>query len=114
MTLAQLIAILKTAPPDNICPKGFSSPHSYRGSYEYLAFAPTPNTSFRNMLKDAHSAMGATYTGYKGGDFKMDEYTEVYLAEYGCCGEQISTLLIELLIQTSTPPAATQEQKGDV
>jgi hypothetical protein len=35
------------------------------------------------MLAHARSAMDKTFTGYKGGEFKMDEYTDCWICEYG-------------------------------
>lgn len=69
--------------PDGIVPCGFDEPDSWRGNYEDLAFYPKDNAKISEMLKHAVSAMGNTFTGYKGGEFKMDEYTECWIAKYG-------------------------------
>ncbi len=60
---------------------------SYRGYYEDLAIEPCNTgevtvSSFRGMLK---GAMGATFRGYKGGDFKMGKLTNVWVSNYGDC-----------------------------
>lgn len=69
---------------------GVSNPHSYRGYYSDLALEPSPpqNTvgEFWSMLSEAN---GATFEGYKGGDFTMDENTPLWLSPYGTTGRAI-------------------------
>jgi hypothetical protein len=56
---------------------------SWRGSYDELAFSYTSGgdamkyTEFLEMLK---GAVGATFTGYKGGTYTMTEHTPVWVA----------------------------------
>lgn len=83
MTLRQLIDYLEQLNPDYVCPMGFSSPHSYRGSYYELAFEPCANMRIGDMLALAKSCVGKTFEGYKGGDFTMHDYSIVYIANYG-------------------------------
>ncbi len=66
--------------------------NSYRGYYECLAMAPNETRSmsiceFYNVLADQ---IGKTYTGYKGGEYKMTESTEFYCANYGECGNSVA------------------------
>lgn len=83
---------------------GFGSPHSDRGSYCDLAFEPEPVTTFGAMLEHAKSALGQTFSGYKGGDYKMTEYTDVKIGHWGECGESITrTHLRYWLIATHQP-----------
>lgn len=98
MTLKELIVALEKAPADRIVPHGFSYPHSYRGYYDQLAFEPRENVTAGAMLADAKSALGKTFKGYKGGAYKMDEWTDVWLAEYGCCGEGIGPTLLRYML----------------
>ena len=108
MTLGDLIKYLKAQPPNKVLPIGFTSPHSYRGYYECLAFEPVENVLVGNMLEDAITALGATFQGYKGGDYTMKEHTECYLANYGDCGEELGyTLLLLMLNATEIPPRLT-------
>ncbi len=97
MTLGELIQILESQDPGLEVPLGFYHPHSYRGFYDELAFEPLENTTVGAMLEAARSAVGKTYEGYKGGDYTMSEYTEVYLAHYGCCGEGIGEHLLRYM-----------------
>lgn len=93
MYLRDLIERLSNVPPETIVPIGFHRPHSYRGTYSELAFEPKRNATAGEMLEAARSALGATYIGYKGGEYTMGEYTPVHLAYYGSTGEEIGAVL---------------------
>jgi hypothetical protein len=63
--------------------------HSYRGYYSHLATDPTrgPFLDRVGAVIDAYKAcLGKTFMGYKGGDFKMDEDTPLWVATYGDSG----------------------------
>jgi hypothetical protein len=103
MTLGQYITIL-TAATKKICPKtiltqGLGNPHSWRGDYYELAFEPVKNISLGDMLKQANEAVGATYPGYKGGEFTMDKSTPIHIDNHGnwSNGEQMTELLLSFL-----------------
>lgn len=99
MTLAELIAALEAVDPDRMLPLGFSNPHSWRGVYSELAFEPTANVTVREMLADARSALGATFEGYKGGQYTMDGLTDCWLDEEGSSmGETLGPILLTLLL----------------
>lgn len=98
MILKELIEFLEARDPDIEVPLGFHNPHSYRASYNELAFEPLPNTTVGEMLSSAVEALGSTYEGYKGGDFLMGEYTEVNLAEWGDVGEEIGPVLLRYMV----------------
>ena len=98
MYLKELIEFLAARDPAIIVPLGFHKPHSYRGRYDELAFEPLENTTVGAMLECARSAIGQTYEGYKGGDYKMGEYTDVNLSEYGTTGEEIGPILLRYMI----------------
>lgn len=102
MTLAELIAALEAENPAKVLPHGFTRPHSYRGDYMDLSFEPASNITVAAMLADARSALGATFHGYKGGEYEMREYTDCWLAEYGRCGETIGPLLLKLMLANGT------------
>lgn len=97
MTLGDLIQELEKYNRTQHVPVGFYRPHSYRGYYDCLAFEPLENTTIGEMLDAAKSALGKTYTGYKGGEYRMDEYTDVYLANFGECGESIGIVLLRYM-----------------
>jgi len=101
MTLQELIEELSRYDPQQRVPLGFREPHSYRGYYDELAFEPVPDTTVGAMLAAAKEALGATYTGYKGGDYTMNAYTQVWLARYGDTGEAISDFSLSLMLNPS-------------
>ena len=94
MTLGELIERLEALPEDMLLAEGFGIPDSYRGTYSELAFAPCANVRVYEMLKHAKSAVGATFTGYKGGEYLMTLDTPCHIAEYGCYGGDEDALTI--------------------
>jgi hypothetical protein len=57
---------------------------SYRGYYNHLAIEPTTATvTVYNLLTRARNALNTTFTGYKGGDYRMSKITPIWVAEYG-------------------------------
>ena len=104
MILKELIDFLESKDPTIILPLGFNNPDSYRGYYEELAFEPAENISIGEMLKCAIEALGSTYTGYKGGEYTMGEYTDVYLANWGETGESIGPVLLNLMVKSGDKP----------
>ena len=98
MILEELIAFLEQQDPALVLPEGFHRPHSYRGYYEELAFEPAQNITVGAMLKAARSAVGTTYSGYKGGEYTMGQYSDVYLAYWGDTGEPLSLTTLKHMI----------------
>lgn len=91
MTLGELITALERLPQDRVVKHGFKKPHSYRGYYDELAFVPAENVAVASMLADARAGLVGVYTGWKGGEYSYRLSTDVWLAERGCCGEQINS-----------------------
>ncbi len=89
--LGHLIDWLSSQDPNKKVIDGFGEPMSWRGDYYQLAFAPEKETTVKDMLDNALSALGDTFTGYKGGEFRMGNDSEVYIANYGEIGEPITT-----------------------
>ncbi len=106
MTLAELIAFLETRDPKQIVPLGLAHPHSYRGYYDELAFEPAKNVTVGSMLACARDALGRTFTGHKAGEYKMGEWTNVWLAEHGKTGEGIGPILLSFMLGETSPPEA--------
>lgn len=98
MYLKQLIEFLENYNDGRVCRKGLVHPHSYRGYYEDLAFEVGRDVPVHEMLREAKECLGKTFEGYKGGEFTMHEYTEVWLADWGCTGEGIGPLLLEYML----------------
>jgi len=95
MDLQELIDALAAADQEHVAPIGFGYAMSYRGVYSCVAFTPKKNVTVRAMLGNARSALGETFTGYKGGEYTMQEDTDCYIAEYGCGGgDKIGPVLV--------------------
>jgi len=88
--LGELIKKLEAMPQDanvyfdfgRLVPHGVDS---YRGYYDHLAigFGDGSPTKVATLLKELKAAVGKTFQGYKGGDFRMSEDTPVWVANYG-------------------------------
>lgn len=101
LSLGDLIRRLEREDPDRLLQLGFANPHSYRGDYMDLAFEPVRRIAIGAMLDAARSALGATFQGYKGGDYVMGEYTTCWLARYGeSSNNMLGPLLLEFLLHT--------------
>lgn len=98
MNLGQLIHRLQAADHDKVCRLGFHNPHSYRGYYEDLALEPCQDVSVRDMLTSALEARGRIYFGWKGGEYPMDDTTEVWLARPGGLGETLGPYLLSFML----------------
>ncbi|KKM14093.1 hypothetical protein LCGC14_1709530, partial [marine sediment metagenome] len=104
-TLGEVILLLEGQPERNTVKLDFTneiptSLHSYRGYYEDLSLGCSPNArpmTVERLLKRFKDAKGQTFEGYKGGDFTMGEYTEVWLSEYGTCGEGLGPILLSYM-----------------
>lgn len=83
MYLKELIEWLEDQPKEAVIRHGFGAPDSFRGYYEDLAFEPVEEITISQMLGFAKSCIGRTFTGYKGGEFTMGEYTECWISPYG-------------------------------
>ena len=64
---------------------GFGMPHSYRGYYEEVSFSPVDYCDIHDAIFFVNGAIGYTFTGYKGGEFKMTGDTPVNIAHSGMC-----------------------------
>jgi len=91
LTLGQLIFLLSRCKPEStvrydfarFTPKGLDS---YRGYYEQLALGyGEEEITVETLLKICRDKVGATVTGYKGGEFDVGESTHVWMANWGDC-----------------------------
>jgi hypothetical protein len=58
---------------------------SYRGYYDDIAIEPggLAELTAQETANMLHDAIGRVYEGYKGGDFRMDTDTPVWVSHYG-------------------------------
>lgn len=99
LTLGRLIDDLEAAEPTAVVVIDNGShpdkPHSYRGYYSDLAFAPSDTTvTVADFLTKCRSALGSTFEGYKGGDFLMEEDTPLWSAPYGMTGRAMMATMV--------------------
>ncbi len=69
---------------------------SYRGYYEQLSvgYGPRPVWTVGDMVSRLRGAVGKEFTGYKGGEFQMDELTPLWMSNYG---EARSTAIVGVI-----------------
>lgn len=98
ISLGKLIELLKCRESDQTVKFDFggfvpSGIGSYRGYYDHLALSFDVESSSNwspveltvsALIELLESANGDTFTGYKGGEFKMDLKTPVWVGNYGC------------------------------
>lgn len=114
MTLDELTTLLGKTDPELVLPNGFTNPHSYRGYYDELAFEPAENVTVGSMLSAAWSADGATYTGYKGGEYTMTSDTTCWIAYEGSVGgEEITPALLAGLLAAGSKAAPATETSAE-
>lgn len=104
LTLGDIIIRLEREDPMRILPVGFAKPHSFRGDYMDLAFEPAQNIRVEDVLDAARSALGATFQGWKGGDYTMSESSRCWISYEGEGSDNaIGPLLLHLLLAQPGP-----------
>jgi hypothetical protein len=90
IALGDLIALLEARPQDqgvsfDFCGLVPTSVDSYRGYYDHLAMGWSADGAPKvaDLLGRLREALGAVFTGYKGGEFRMDADTPMWVANYG-------------------------------
>ena len=92
MTLGGVIDRLSSLPQETVI-SGLGELDSYRGYYCDLAFDPNgKEKTAAQLLKECKAAMGAVFTGYKGGEYQMGKLTPLWVASYGCCGKKLMAI----------------------
>lgn len=101
LTIGSALDILNKYDKNKIVPLGwgFGSAHSNRGYYSDLGLEPKTNVTIGEMIEELSNSIGKTFTGWKGGEFDMDENTDIHLSNEGSCGTNISNIFLELLIE---------------
>lgn len=110
VNLGDIIDAFAKLDPDTILPIGLHEPHSFRGDYMDLAFEPCTDAKVADILDVLRSAVGETFQGYKGGDYSMDRYSQVWVAPYGSSGADcIGPLLLHFLVVQTPIQVASEE-----
>lgn len=87
MKLNQLLTLIEQQPIERLCEYGFDYPHSYRGYYNHVSFAPKQNVTIGEMLKFVKAAYAHEFTGWKGGENRYNDDTPVHFADEGMCND---------------------------
>lgn len=96
MTLGRLIYELKQRPQNQQVRFDFcelvvaTRLMSWRGDYSHLSIGYSLKgeiTTVAELLSACESAIGRKFTGYKGGDFLMDEATMMHVDNWGACSK---------------------------
>ncbi len=85
--LKSFIKLLESVDPNKFVSSAISNLHSFRGEPEHLAASLSDGRTVGYMLEEARNAVGKKFDGYKGGEYKMHENTEIHFAFYGSCDE---------------------------
>jgi hypothetical protein len=105
MMLGEIIQRLEKEDPNRVVPLGWNRAYSWRGIYSELAVNPAKNVPIKKMLEVLKDSLGQTFTGYKGGEYQMGEYTDVYLDLWGRSnGNRIGFYLLEFLLGNTPEP----------
>ncbi len=106
MDLGTLIGTLEQIKPDTMWVGG-DSVDSYRGYYDQLAIEPGGEITVGEMRARLRLAVGATMTGYKGGDYLMRLDTPVWSSPYG---EASGLAVVGVVIRGGKADLVTAEQ----
>ena len=106
VVLGDILDAFQQLDQDLILPIGLAEPHSYRGDYMDLAFEAVSDATVGDVTNMLGSCIGATFEGYKGGDYRMTRNSWCWIAPYGTSGgDHIGPVLLHLLIsQTPVVP----------
>ena len=94
MTITELVRELKRFNDTSLVLLKYQGSESYWGDLDsyrgyYCELAVSTGSVIKNVLDvimELEAAIGATFTGYKGGENIMCDHTEIYWAEYGNLG----------------------------
>jgi hypothetical protein len=111
MPLKEIIDRLAKEDPTRIVRLGWDDAFSYRGDYSELGFRKAENIAIGVMFTVAKCALGKTFTGYKGGEYEMREYTACHLVNGSSetSDDEVGTLLLEALLADRTEKAVPPE-----
>ena len=104
MNLKELIEQLEKEDLEEVVFYGFKEPHSYRGYYDELAFEPSTNVTIKEMLICATSCIDKEFEAWKGGSYKMDGLTDVWIANHGELGHEISETTLDFMMNCKAEP----------
>jgi hypothetical protein len=103
MSIKDLLERLKQLPSETTFKHGFSgSGYSYRGDYYQVSFTRDTNVEVETMIDSLEGIIGQILPGYKGGEFVMHDYVDVYIVdEYDNCGTLVDDYIFNLWLELS-------------
>lgn len=85
-------------PKETVFNYGISKPFSWRGSYGEVAFSILESPmSKEDILTNIELAYTKTFYGYKGGEYKYDDYTTVNFEEEGNCNYSAGKYVAQMI-----------------
>lgn len=82
MTLKEFKSHIESYPNNHVFNYGISEPFSWRGVYAEVAFDLVEGSmSKEDVLANIQLAYDETFTGYKGGEYRYDDHTDVHFEE---------------------------------
>lgn len=98
MNIGNFLRCLKTFSDDVIIENAdISEFGSDRGDYRdfYIRDGNNCRTTVREIIDlIENEVIGEYFIGYKGGEFTMDESSQIKLGNYGCCGNEIDGFVV--------------------
>lgn len=77
-------------------PMALHHPHSYRGSFDELAFSVKPGTMTVGELRELlEGVLGQSFEGWKGGQYVMGHATPIHVADVGETGKPLGLRVSE-------------------
>lgn len=112
MTLGEFKKHIESFRNGTVFDYGISEPFSWRGIYSEVAFCiSSQKTTKEDILERINNALTETFEGYKGGDYRYNEHTDIHfeseISSYtdgGYCSQWIERI-------TEESEYYTQEQK---
>jgi hypothetical protein len=98
-TVQRVLARLEREDPKRVVPHGFHRAHSYRGNYCHLGVEPKDGVAIGAMTDCLVGVVGKTLPGWRGGEYRITEWTPIWLANYGeFNGETLGPRLLNYML----------------
>jgi len=87
-TIGELRELLQGQSSDKVCKFGFGYPHAHRGYYNHVSFPPNEqNITIGQLLDYLKDAVNHEFEGWKGGEYRYDDFTLVHFNFEGRCSD---------------------------
>jgi len=79
MSIGDIKSLLGLFDSEETLPVGFHNPHAYRGYYHEAAVELAYDVKVSDMLADLDALLSQTFQGWKGGDYRYDDWTTLHI-----------------------------------